>query len=71
MPHYKIRDEFSNKTALVTLIGNEAVNLLGVKLKIVIPAQFNRVAQTRIVRGATQKDLEFLYKQGNPCICYK
>lgn len=65
---FRIKSEFLKNAALVTTIGNEAVNLKGQEIKKVVPATRKTVEVTVIIRGATQKDLEAAYKADNPCV---
>lgn len=65
---FRIKSEFLKNAALVTNIGNEAVNLKGQELKKVVPATRKAVEYTQIIRAATQKDLEAAFKAGHPCV---
>jgi len=65
---YRIKNEYLRNAALVTIIGDEAVNLKGQDLKKVIPATRKAVERIQPIRGATQKDLEFAYNRGEPCV---
>ena len=65
---FRIKSEFLKHPALVTIIGNEAVNLKGQELKKVVPATRKAVEYTQVIRAATQKDLEAAYNAGEPSI---
>lgn len=65
---YRIKNEYLRFPALVTVIGGEAVNLKGQELKKVIPATKKAVERIQLVRGATQKDLETAFNNGDPCV---
>lgn len=60
---YFINPELASKhSQLITLVGDEAVNLLGKDLEVKVKATKRNPETTRKVRGATQADLELLYE---------
>jgi hypothetical protein len=66
MVKYRIKPEYLHKSALVTnLPGGGTVNLLGKDLKVKVPATSRKPETERVIRGATQKDLEVIYTASN------
>lgn len=65
---YRVNALGANKPNLVTLVNGTPVALHGKDITIEIPAQGNKLVTTRTIKGATQSQLEVLYKEGNPFI---
>lgn len=67
MVKYRIKPQYQSKSALVTNLpgGGGSVNLLGKDLKVKVPATSRKPESERIIRGATQKDLESVYTASN------
>ncbi len=74
MAKYRVRPDFLAKypdatTLVKTPEGNyDSVALGGKSMSVPVKATKDVPAYTREVRGATQSDLEYLYKEGNPHI---
>lgn len=64
---YRVKQEFAHIVELTTLANGKRVALNGAYTK-ALEAQPGRPAQSVQVPGATQADLEWLFKSSNPCI---
>jgi len=67
MATYRVKQQFSHIVELTTLANGKRVALNGAYTK-ALEAQPGRPAQSVQVPGATQADLEWLHKNGNPTI---
>lgn len=65
---YRIAKNYKNRAALITNIGDEAVNLLGVDVKKIVAATKKSVEKTVIIRGAKQDDLKIVFEMGSDCV---
>lgn len=65
---YRVKEQYSKKLMLITLVNGIPFNLLGTKVKKIIPATYKNVRKEIIIEGATQKELEIAYKENNSCI---
>ncbi len=65
---YRIKSRYLNNTALITHVGGQVVNLMGVPVKKVIPATDKNPAKTVEIPGATQAQLKAAYEAGNNTI---
>lgn len=65
---YRVKEQYLNKLMLITLIKGVPFNLLGTKVKKIIPATYKNVRKEIIIQGATQKELEIAYNENISCI---
>ena len=68
MAQYKLKDIFASKDVLVTTVDGDAVNLAGKMIKRIVPATNKLPQHEKIIRAATQADLEKVYNRGSKYI---